>query len=337
MNDVNTPHQVAIIGAGMAGLACAQALQAQGIRSLIFEKSRGPSGRMSTRRTDQWQCDHGAQYFTVRDVAFQAEVDRWQAAGLAAPWHGNIAILPAHSGAGRNTQPVTRYLGVPHMTSPAHALYAGLDHTDQATVQSIRHDQGQWQITTAEHGLHPTGFDALVLAIPAPQAAKLLATQDSPLAALPAQAVMRGCWTLMLQYAAPIRMDFDAAFVNQGPISWLARNSSKPGRSGQECWVVQASPTWSEAHLEQEAAWVTTQLLEAAALLGLPAPVSSTVHRWRYADTENALSVQFGWDADKALGLCGDWLNGGRVEGAWTSGHALGAQVAAVLQRKAAR
>ena len=58
--------RVAVIGAGLAGLSCATALQAAGVVVRVYEKSRGPAGRMSTRRGDGWQCDHGAQYFTVR-------------------------------------------------------------------------------------------------------------------------------------------------------------------------------------------------------------------------------------------------------------------------------
>ena len=57
------PH-VALIGAGIAGLSCATALQQAGLDVSLFDKSRGPSGRMNTRRGDGWQCDHGAQYFT---------------------------------------------------------------------------------------------------------------------------------------------------------------------------------------------------------------------------------------------------------------------------------
>ena len=55
----------AIIGAGLAGLSCAQALLLAGHTVHVFDKSRGPSGRMSTRRAEgaagPWQCDHGAQ------------------------------------------------------------------------------------------------------------------------------------------------------------------------------------------------------------------------------------------------------------------------------------
>ena len=38
--------RVAVIGAGIAGLSCATRLQALGFEVEVFEKSRGPSGRM---------------------------------------------------------------------------------------------------------------------------------------------------------------------------------------------------------------------------------------------------------------------------------------------------
>ena len=40
----------AIIGAGIAGLACAQKLKQAGRSVKLFDKGRGPGGRMSTRR-----------------------------------------------------------------------------------------------------------------------------------------------------------------------------------------------------------------------------------------------------------------------------------------------
>jgi predicted NAD/FAD-dependent oxidoreductase len=43
--------------------------------------------------------------------------------------------------------------------------------------------------------------------------------------------------------------------------------------------------------------------------------VAWSAHRWRYADTEPALDKGCVWDAGR-IGLCGDWLNGGKVEGA---------------------
>ena len=59
---------VAIVAAGMSGLACARTLTDQGYAVTVFEKSRGVGGRMATRRTQHdITFDHGAQYFTTRD------------------------------------------------------------------------------------------------------------------------------------------------------------------------------------------------------------------------------------------------------------------------------
>ena len=63
--------RIGIVGAGMAGLACAEELTRLGHAVLLFDKGRGPGGRMSTRRIQtsagEAYFDHGAQYFTVRD------------------------------------------------------------------------------------------------------------------------------------------------------------------------------------------------------------------------------------------------------------------------------
>ena len=166
----------------------------------------------------------------------------------------------------------------------------------------------------------------MLLAVPAPQAVPLLQQAAPELASLAAGAHMRGCWALMLRFAAPVDLPFDAAFVNDGPLRWIARDSSKPGRSGPETWLLHASSEWSQAHLEQEADAVAAELLHAFTQLGGPAPQAWAAHRWRYADTEPALEQGCAWHGEHAIGLCGDWLNGGKVEGAWRSGRLLARQ-----------
>jgi predicted NAD/FAD-dependent oxidoreductase len=91
--------------------------------------------------------------------------------------------------------------------------------------------------------------------------------------------------------------------------------------------VLHASADWSETHLEQDAERVATSLLQSFSQLGAPKPVAWTAHRWRYADTEPPLSKGYGWHADAGLGVCGDWINSGTVEGAWLSGRQLAQQV----------
>jgi renalase len=329
-----TPQTIAVVGAGLAGLSCAQALLQAGHTVHVFDKARGPSGRMSTRRAEDdngpWQCDHGAQYFTARDPAFRAEVARWQQAGVAALWNARLASFDGTAWTTPAT-PLERFVGTPRMTSPAAWLVQHLGDPAlaqwQTTVQRLDHSEGGWTITSAEHGLHSPRYSAVLLAVPAPQAVPLLAPVSPAGAAIAASARMRGSWAVMLRYASPVALPWEGAFINTGPLRWVARDSSKPGRTGQETWLLHASPEWSEAHIEDSAEAVTTALLTAFAALGGLAPLAATAHRWRYADTEPALTQGSWWDAQMRLGLCGDWLHGGKVEGAWLSGRALAQQL----------
>lgn len=282
---------------------------------------------MSTRRGDGWQCDHGAQYFTARDPGFRAEVARWQAAGVAGVWPMRLAVFNEVGGQRSETR-LERFVGVPRMTAPARLLADTLPLTAQTTITRLERMPAGWQMTSAEHGQLPGHFDAVLLAVPAPQAVPLLDAVAPDLAAIAAGAVMRGSWALMLRYDAPVALSFDAAFVNSGPLRWVARDNSKPGRGTQETWLLHASAEWSEAHIEETPETVAAALLQAFGRLGGPAPQAWSAHRWRYADTDSALDAGCAWDAGLRIGLCGDWLNGGKVEGAWLSGQALARQVA---------
>ncbi len=327
---MNFSSRIAIIGAGMAGLSCAGALQETGYQVTLFEKSRGPSGRMSTRSSASWQCDHGAQYFTARSPEFRAEVSRWEAAGVAAIWSPRLQVLAGVHSSKRDAE-LLRFVGLPKMTAPGRWLAAPLTIEPGHSVKQIRRSAEGWQLETVEAGWLATQFDSVLLAVPAPQAAPLLAPVAPEMAALASGARMRGCWALMLQFAAPLALPFDAAFVNQGRLRWIARDNSKPGRQGPETWLLHATAEWSEARLEDSAKDVEAELVDAfrqaCTPIDIPLPQDSSAHRWRYADSFPALTQGCAWEKALGLGMCGDWLNGGKVEGAWLSGRQLAARL----------
>jgi predicted NAD/FAD-dependent oxidoreductase len=322
--------RVAVIGAGLAGLACARALQSDGLRVRVFEKSRGPSGRMSTRRGDDWQCDHGAQYFTARDPDFRAEVERWCAEGVAARWAGRIRAIDA-AGVRTPDPSLERFVGVPRMTAPAVRLAASLDLVTQCEIRELRRDPDGWRLRADADGWLADAFEAVVIAVPGPQAGVLLDGHAPALADLARGAPMRGAWAVMLRHDAPLPLPFDGAFVNHGPLRWVARDSSKPGRTGPETWLLHATPEWSAPRLEAPADAVAAELVDAFVAIGGARPVAWTAHRWRYADTAPPLGQGCAWDRQAAIGLCGDWLDAGKVEGAWCSGRALAQTVVAAL------
>lgn len=345
-----TAHPIAIIGAGMAGLSCAQFLAQAGYCVHVFDKSRGPSGRMSTRRssdTDQnWQCDHGAQYFTARDTDFRAQVQAWQQAGAAAPWLARIGALDGKRFANQDST-LERFVGTPRMTSPAAHLVRCMAEMPnpvrfqwQTTIQPLQTtavDEAGWSLHSPEHGTEAQRYQTVLLAVPAPQAAPLTEVVAPEATNLSRSTRMRACWSVMVRCSEPVAMAMDGCFVDHGPLHWMARDSSKPGRSGPETWLLHATHAWSEEHVEDDAQSVTTALLQAFAKLGGPNPASlqATAHRWRYADTANPLNMGSWWNPAAGLGMCGDWLHSGTVEGAWLSGHSLARHVHKALHAHA--
>lgn len=298
--------RVAIIGAGMAGLAAARLLHEAGASCTIFDKSRGLGGRMATRRNGEFSFDHGAQYFTARGQRFRALVDAWSAAGHAAPWYDDEI-----------------FVGAPGMTAPARAMAAGLETVLGFEVKSLSRGAQGWSVHAGEEAHE--GFAAVIIATPAPQTAPLLESGGLSFPEL-ASAHYAPCLALMLAFEGEAAFQGESLRREAGPIAWLARNSSKPGRpAGQETFVVHASPDWSRTHIDETPESILEKLAPFALdLISAPsAPIFATAHRWRYALVEQALAVPCLWDAEAGVGACGDYCLGARVEAAFESGEAM--------------
>ena len=323
---------VAVVGAGISGLTCARTLADHGLPVTVFEKSRGVGGRMATRRGDDGAAfDHGAQYFTVRDERFQSCVDTWQHAGLVQRWTGRIVSLHDQN-TEQDKSSTARFVACPGMNAICRHLAENLDLRTNTRVEPPTRCQDKWFVSDdAGNGLG--SFDAVVVSAPAPQAAQLL--QGSRHLARRASSVRTaGCWALLVQFPARLELDYDGAFVQDSPLSWIARNSSKPGRhSDMETWIVHASADWTQCHLEEPSEAIQERLLDAfreATGLDATTPSHVVAHRWRYALPTEPLPDRYLFDRDLNIGACGDWCSGPRVEGAFLSGAALAERLLAL-------
>jgi len=313
-----SPGRFAVVGAGLAGLACARRLSAAGHAVRIFDKSRAPGGRIATRRGEQASWDHGAQYFTVATPAFRAVVDAASQAGQVAPW------TPRWPG-GEQEQRVL-WVGVPGISALPRWLAQGMDLELGTRVVGLEREGAGWALRD-DTGRRFDGFDFVVLALPAPQAATLAAGHGTVARRL-AAVEMAPCWAVMLAFERPVEAPLDADFSTDPVLPWIARNSAKPRRSGLDAWVLHAGADWSREREEAEAAPVVAALLERfAARLSAPLPpvVVAQAHRWRHARVVNPLGEPCVVDAGEALGFCGDWCLDARVEAAFLSGDELGA------------
>jgi hypothetical protein len=304
--------QVVVIGAGMAGAACARGLADAGRAVTVIDKGRSVGGRLAQRRTPAGTFDHGAQYMKAREPGLAALMERLAAAGLVAPW-------PAAAEGG-----VVPWIGTPAMSAPVKALLAGIEVIGGRRVTALARAAGGWAATD-DTGAVTGPFAAAVIAVPAPQAVALLAPLGLPaVAGSVAGAVMAPCWAGLVAFAAPLPVDGEVVRPG-GDLAWAARHRTKPGRGEAETWTAHADPAWSRRHLElppEEVAPALLRLLEAA-LSALPAPVHLEAHRWRHALVERPLGVDHLLAAGGTLGLCGDWCLGPRVEAAWRSGTTL--------------
>jgi predicted NAD/FAD-dependent oxidoreductase len=318
---------VAIVGAGMAGVTAGRLLAERGYPVTIFDKGRGVGGRMSTRREGECAFDHGCQFFTVRDERFKLYVEAWQEQGLVSPWRhrmatcdrGDIAVLQDDT---------VRYVGVPGMNAMVKGMASGLNVQLATRITALRPGDEGWRLVS-ESGELPDAYDLAIVTAPPDQAAPLLAASPR-LQAQAASVRMQPCWAVMAMFEFELDAPFEAAFVKNSPLAWVANGGSKPGRAAHEAWVLHASPVWSREHVEDPAERVRDALLAAFyEALGIKdvQPSVALAHRWRYAAPENALNTGFLWDEEQGLGAAGDWCLNARVENAFISGLTLAERI----------
>jgi len=323
--NVDQPPRVAVIGAGIAGLACARTLADHRLPVVVFEKSRGLGGRLATRRTEADAFDHGAPGFTADDARFRRYVEAWAERGSLAEWRPD------------GTDGEAWWVAVPGMSALGRALGAELDRRQPCRIARVTRDGDGWRLVD-ETGADQGCFDAVVVATPSPQAVPLLAEAPA-LAAAAGRAVMAPCWTGLFAFHAPLPLA-GSVRPSQGPLAWLVRNGAKPARDGGESWVVHAQADWSRKHLEQDAEKVIEALAAAFADVAggrLPPPRDARAHRWRYAQVETPLDEPCLFDGDAMIAACGDWCLGPGVEAAFLSGAAAAGRIldAAVSQARA--
>ena len=317
--------RIAIIGAGLAGLVIATKLSRQA-ESIVFEKSRGPGGRMATRYAGDRAFDHGAQFFTARSRAFRGFLQPLVDAGVVKNWTARFVELDR--GDVRAARPwgddYPHYVGTPGMNSVGKFLAESLDVRLGTAVTRIERLGETWVLYDAA-GARLGDFDWLVVTAPAPQAAALAREHDA-LVSLCGEHRMTSCFAMMLGFERSLDLPWDAAVVRNADVSWVSVNSSKPDRDGKFSMVIHSTNAWADAHLETDTEEVGRHLLEAAGQAidrDLGGAEHCGVHRWRFANIAKQAGPGYFIDRDLRLAACGDWFIRGRVEAAFTSGAGL--------------
>lgn len=343
--------RIVIVGAGIAGAACARVLTDAGHNVTVLDKGRGPGGRLSTRRATtplgEVAFDHGGQYITAQDKAFLRQLHAWSMTGAVGVWDAQFhrispGISPCIAPESGVLEPprTERWVGMPGMNGVVRAALAGLDvHFGVRVVGLERHGDG-WRVMLDEGGAFDDTFDIAIVATPSEQVPALVTDHAPELADAARGAPSEPCWAAMALWDAPIDVGYDAARFTDpiDVLAWVAREGSKPGRAaalprGADAWILHAGTDWTLAHLECERDEIAQRLSEEFCVVtGAPAPVWVSAHRWRYARVATPARRGKAWRSDIGLGVCGDWRLGPRVEFGWLSGRTLGQTVAGHIQ-----
>lgn len=159
---------VAVIGAGLSGLSCAQALQASGVKVRVFERGPAVGGRCATQLWQGHLVDTGVQYFTAQSGDFKKEL-------LTRLRQFRPIISPILD---QNNQPVASAFGPRFYVLQgnnyfAHVLSSGLE---------IRYNTEIGPLTFKAPGVKvgDENFDAVVSSVPGPQTVRLFGLRTAP-------------------------------------------------------------------------------------------------------------------------------------------------------------
>jgi renalase len=329
--------RIAIIGAGLAGLTLARRLDSKA-QITLFEKSRGVSGRLATRRLGEFEFDHGAQYFTARSNAFQKFIAPFVTEGLVQTWQPRVLTLEQDKKPRERDWFEPHYVAVPRMNSLCKFLALDLDiHLERSITGVSKNADDLWQLHSADMVI-PEAFDWVISTAPISQSITLFGEHLG--SSVPGRNIdiekvhMSPCFSLMLGFGGAIDLPFQAAKVKNSAIDWIMVNSSKPGRSDKPTLVIQSNNAWAQSHFEKDSQWIGDAMMEALEKLqlkSLPTPLVQSVQRWRYARVEQALEQDALLNRQHRLAACGDWCLSGRVEGAFLSAMSLAQQLESSL------
>jgi hypothetical protein len=315
-NAIHLNADVLVIGAGMAGLSAAAALQKAGRKVLVLDKGKGIGGRMATRRVGRATFDHGAQFVTARDPRFTALLQEARSAGVAVEWcRGFTLEADGH----------TRWRGAPGMSSLANFGSAGLEIVQEKQVAALSQEGDCWLIRITDGEVYSAR--AVILTAPVPQALALLESGgvllESVLKTRLSAIQYERCLAVMAVLRGPSSLPAPGGFApTQGPIAWIADNQLK-GISDEPAVTIHATDAFSVAHWDQDRD-KTARVLLAAAEEWLGGGIQSfEIHGWRYSKPKQTDSLRCAAvGLSPPLVLAGDAFGGPRVEGAALSGWA---------------
>jgi len=309
---------IAIIGAGIAGLTAANEFTKAGHKVTIYEKSRGPGGRTSTRRNGEERFDHGCPFFTASYPQFIAAVKQWIQADACAVWQGEFI---------NDKQPGTiKYVGTPAMNSICKYLAKNQQVHTAKQVQPIKVDNDKYILLDQDNNI--LGKYDMVISTAPPEQTKALFADIEPEIKNICKPQMLPMFSVMLQLGS-FTPPYAAKFYQHNILGQVIFNNTKPNRGGANNVVIHCAQKYAIDNVDKDKDTLKQAITDAFINdLGSALKIKfSTIHRWLYAKPASTNNQQFYYNPKTRLAIAGDWLYNGDVQSAWLSGYRLAQEI----------
>lgn len=310
---------VAIIGAGLSGLSCAQVLQAAGVGVRVFESSGAVGGRCATQLWQGHLVDLGVQYFTAQSDEFKKELltRLRQFRPIISPiFNEHNQTIPDRLGPRFYVLQGNRYF--------AHILSHGLDIHLKCPVEKVA-------FRSSEIECRGEKFRAVVSSLPGPLTTQIFGLSQSP-------ADYDACLVALLEYAGTdlgrARECYGRVISAGEPVQAGYCENNKVGRivGNKTVFVIEAGPRYSSEFANAPSDRYLPALIERhEELWSIPTGKLTAAygHCWTYArpkpDQQRQVALPPGGF------ICGDSRTESSVESVWLDGQKAGREVLAYL------
>lgn len=314
-----------IIGSGFASAVLTKALD-QSSNLLIFDKSRGPGGRSSTRRVENIGLfDHGLQYISPTKKEFDFFLNQNLKSSIK-EWNGNFHVFEDSK-----TIDSKKYIGkLGNNDFVKDLLSTKVEYLKE--LEGLERRNNKWTLQFKDKGTQDC--EKLILTIPLEQCQKII----NPLnLGFNFEGSMEPNLTAMIAFNKPLKISSAGIkFQKNSILGWAGNESSKlriGNNNNLELWTLQSSLDFAKKYCDiyknKKEEVLKIMIQEFLSLLEIKNVEIShkDIHCWLYAFKSKDFSNTFYWNKDINLGICGDWMCGPKAEDAWTSATLLANQI----------
>lgn len=317
--------KIVIIGSGFcSGVLCKNLKANKDL--VIFEKSRGPGGRSSSRRVKNIGIfDHGLQFIAPTEEKFELFLLS-HLKNFIKEWKGKFVSFDQ-----KIENKKKRYVGKLGNNDFVKNLINTKVHYQKelANIQKINH---KWVMEFID-GSHYEST-VLILTLPLEQCKKII---ESLQINLSFNGKMEPNLTAMVAFDKKLNILANAFEFQNNPILAQVFNESSKLRSDNnsnfELWTLQSNLVFAQQNISdykmKKVKILDLMINEFLNVFNIKNSnvVHKDIHGWLYAFNLKNFDKKFYWNQEINLGICGDWMCGSKAENAWSSASSLADQI----------